>query len=642
MQVLSAQKIRLSFGVEEILKGADLTIDTGARIGLVGQNGCGKSTLLRVLTGEYEPDSGTVSVPRGIRIGYLEQIVSPFGEGSVWNQLLEVFAPVFRMEEELRALEHRMGIETGAEYDRIVNRYDRLMREFEDAGGYAYKSRIQGTLIGLGFTPDQYDQEASTLSGGQQARLALARLLLSNPDLLLLDEPTNHLDLSAVQWLEDFLRSFRGAILIVSHDRYFLNTLATEIVELHQGVTERYAGNYTHYLEERKTRREIREKAWQLQQQEIQRQEDIIEKLRSYNREKSIKRARSREKILEKIQVLDRPDQEESLTFRFQEDISSGEDVLFAEHLSKAFGPLTLFEEYHLHVRRGERIAIIGPNGCGKSTLLKILCGRLAPDEGYVRRGTNVEIGYFDQQQSELLSSNTVIEELHDSYPFMTLGQLRGALAVFYFRGDDVFKPLAALSGGEKARLSLLKLMLHHDNTLLLDEPTNHLDADVREALETAMEGFRGTVIAVSHDRYFINRFANRILCFEKNGTILDVPGNYDDFLAHLERLKNPEIQIETSTLSKTAQRKQQREERESAKAKKQLRETADLAETRVMELEEALEQCSASMSVPDLSPEDLLKASQQYADLEKELAEAMDLWEKAAGDLEDLTAEPQ
>ncbi|MBQ6476115.1 MAG: ABC-F family ATP-binding cassette domain-containing protein, partial [Clostridia bacterium] len=367
MQVLSAQKIRLSFGVEEILKGADLTIDTGARIGLVGQNGCGKSTLLRVLTGEYEPDSGTVSVPRGIRIGYLEQIVSPFGEGSVWNQLLEVFAPVFRMEEELRTLEHRMGIETGAEYDRIVNRYDRLTREFEDAGGYAYKSRIQGTLIGLGFTPDQYDQEASTLSGGQQARLALARLLLSNPDLLLLDEPTNHLDLSAVQWLEDFLRSFHGAILIVSHDRYFLNTLATEIVELHQGVTERYTGNYTRYLEERKTRREIREKAWQLQQQEIQRQEDIIEKLRSYNREKSIKRARSREKILEKIEVLDRPDQEESLTFRFQEDISSGEDVLFAEHLSKAFGPLTLFEEYHLHVRRGERIAIIGPNGCGKS-----------------------------------------------------------------------------------------------------------------------------------------------------------------------------------------------------------------------------------------------------------------------------------
>ena len=631
MQVLHAQKINLSFGTLDVLKGADLSVESGSRIGLVGRNGAGKSTFLRVITGQYTPDSGQVVVPRGVRVGYLEQLVGPPGEGTVWEQLLAVFSPVFAMEEELRELEHRMGLVEGAEYERVAARYDQLSRAFEDAGGYSYKSRMQGTLNGLGFTAEQYDQPAATLSGGQQARLALAKLLLSAPDLLLLDEPTNHLDLAAVQWLEDFLRAFRGAIVIVSHDRYFLDALCGSIAEVSNGAITRYEGNYTSYLSQRRIRREQQEKAFRLQQQEIRRQEEIIERLKSYNREKSLKRARSREKVLDKVELLDRPDEDETLVFRFRADVASGGDVLMAENLTKGFGSEPLFSDFNLHVRSGDRVAIIGPNGCGKSTLLKILCGRLAPDRGFVRRGVNVEIGYFDQQQAELLSDNTVLDELHDCYPQMTAGQLRNALAVFYFRGDDVFKDLSSLSGGEKARLALLKLMLHHDNTLLLDEPTNHLDSDVREALESAMEGFEGTVVAVSHDRYFINRFANRIVCFQSDGGVIDVPGNYDDYLAYLERLKNPNAARNDEGPTRTAVKKQQKQSRETTKQRQAARIRSEQAEREVARLEEEVEACGAKLSDTSLSPEELIAESSRYAELEEQLARAMEEWEAAA-----------
>ena len=631
MQVLHAQKINLSFGTLDVLKGADLSVESGSRIGLVGRNGAGKSTFLRVITGQYAPDSGQVVVPRGVRVGYLEQLVGPPGEGTVWEQLLAVFAPVFAMEEELRELEHRMGLVQGAEYERVAARYDQLSHAFEDAGGYSYKSRMQGTLNGLGFTAEQYDQPAATLSGGQQARLALAKLLLSAPDLLLLDEPTNHLDLAAVQWLEDFLRAFRGAIVIVSHDRYFLDALCGSIAEVANGAITRYEGNYTSYLSQRRIRREQQEKAFRLQQQEIRRQEEIIERLKSYNREKSLKRARSREKVLDKVELLDRPDEDETLVFRFRADVASGGDVLMAENLTKGFGSEPLFSDFNLHVRSGDRVAIIGPNGCGKSTLLKILCGRLAPDRGFVRRGVNVEIGYFDQQQAELLSDNTVLDELHDCYPQMTAGQLRNALAVFYFRGDDVFKDLSSLSGGEKARLALLKLMLHHDNTLLLDEPTNHLDSDVREALESAMEGFEGTVVAVSHDRYFINRFANRIVSFQSDGGVIDVPGNYDDYLAYLERLKNPNAARNSEGPTRTAVKKQQKQSRETTKQRQAARIRNEQAEREVARLEEEVESCGAKLSDASLSPEELIAESSRYAELEEQLARAMEEWEAAA-----------
>ena len=636
MQVLHAQKIQLSFGTLDVLRGADLSVESGARIGLVGRNGTGKSTLLRVIAGEYAPDSGQVVVPRGIRVGYLPQIVAPPGAGTVWEQLLAVFAPVFAMEEELRELEHRMGVAQNSEYERIATRYDALSRAFEDAGGYAYKSRMQGTLAGLGFTPEQYDQQAATLSGGQQARLALAALLLSAPDVLLLDEPTNHLDLSAVQWLEDFLRAFRGAVVIVSHDRYFLDALCGSIAEVANGVLTRYEGNYTSYLQQRSTRRQQQEKAYQLQQQEIHRQEQIIERLKSYNREKSLKRARSREKVLEKVELLERPDQDETLKFGFSCEVASGDDVLMAQELSKSFSDTPLFENFNLHVRCGERVAIIDPNGCGKSTLLKILCGRMRPDRGFVRRGTNVEIGYFDQQQAELLSDATVLDELHNCYPRMTVGQLRNALAVFYFRGDDVFKDVASLSGGEKARLSLLKLMLHHDNTLLLDEPTNHLDSDVREALENALEGFSGTIVAVSHDRYFINRFANRIVCFQADGSIIDVPGNYNDYLAYLERLKNPQAN-KADEPTKTAVRKQQRQSREMTRQRQAARIRSEQAEREVQRLETELESCGARLSDGSLTPEEMIAESNRYAELEEALTRAMQEWEQAAEAYETL-----
>ncbi|MGN0996099.1 MAG: ribosomal protection-like ABC-F family protein, partial [Candidatus Ventricola sp.] len=520
MIILSAQNIAKSFGVNAVLRDVSFTIQQGDRIGLVGVNGCGKSTLMRIIAGLDAPDSGELAIVRGTRIGYLAQQDMVTSGASVWQELESVYTPVFDMEARLRALEDEMGRahEDAAQFSRLSAEYDKLTRRFEEADGYAWKSMVSGVLNGLGFTPAQYAQSVDSLSGGEKTRLCLARLLLQKPDLLLLDEPTNHLDMETLGWLENYLCAYRGSVLVISHDRYFLDHVCTGMVEILMGNAEQYSGNYTRYIAQRQERFETRMRAYTLQQKEIERQQAIIARYRMFNREKSIRAAESREKALERMEKLEKPADERAIRFQFEARRRTGEDVLHISEVSKSFGEKRLFDHLSLHVRAGDRIALIGPNGVGKSTLIKLITGEESADTGDIRYGANVDIGYYDQHQSALHPEKTVLDEVWDRFPRMEQSDVRGALGMFLFTGDDVFQPIKTLSGGEKGRVALTALMLRKDNLLLLDEPTNHLDMDSREVLEDALSGFGGTIITVSHDRYFINRVADRIIEMQPDG----------------------------------------------------------------------------------------------------------------------------
>lgn len=509
-----------------------MRLQNNERIGLVGVNGSGKTTLLRILNGEIQSDEGIVNFARGIKIGYMTQIFHPETGSTVLGEALGAVSDIKLMESRLRLLEQKMG-ETNAQEDLqlILNEYARLTEQFERSGGYETNSKVQGVLSGLGFSQEQFSQEASTLSGGELTRLGLAKLLLQKPDLLLLDEPTNHLDMTTLSWLENYLNGYEGAVIVVSHDRYFLNAVCTGMAELLFGSVETYHGNYSSYLAQREERFASRNKAYQLQQKEIMRQRAIIARFRSFNREKSIRAAESREKALERIDLLERPEEEKQVAFRFETKRLIGDIALDAHGLSKSFGTRTLFNDLNLYLRGGDRVALIGPNGIGKTTLLRCLMGREPLDNGEVRFGNKAQIGYFDQRQLDLNLDNDVLNEVWDAFPKLNQSQVRNALGLFLFSGDDVFAPIQLLSGGERSRVSLVKLMLNKDNFLLLDEPTNHLDADSREALEKALDGYDGTILAVSHDRYFINRFANRVFVLSQQG-ITVYEGNYDDYLA--------------------------------------------------------------------------------------------------------------
>ncbi|MBE5787787.1 MAG: ABC-F family ATP-binding cassette domain-containing protein, partial [Clostridiales bacterium] len=494
MIILTVQNLQKAFGGNEVLKDVNLTLQNGQRMGLVGVNGCGKSTLMRILAGKEYADGGSISLMKGMRVGYMEQQYAAREGATVFEELKDVYAPVFAMEEKMRAMEEKMALITDEqELIRLGDSYARMNDAFERADGYAWKSLIQGVLSGLGFKKEQYDQPASLLSGGELTRLCLAKLLLQKPDLLLLDEPTNHLDLQALSWLETYLCEYRGALIVVSHDRYFLDRVCTHITELLLGVAEQYEGNYSKYLPERTQRFEIRMRAWEQQQKFIAREEAIIARYKSFNREKSIKAAESREKRLEKVERLERPEDEKQVRFRFEAKRRTGEDVLDIRQLSKAFGERQLFQNVNLNLRAGDRVALLGPNGIGKSTLLRCLVGEIDPDAGVIRWGANVDPGYYDQQQRSLHPEKTVLDEVWDAFPRMEQSDVRGALGLFLFTGEDVFMPIRTLSGGEKGRVALTKLMLHKDNLLLLDEPTNHLDMDSREVLEDALENFEGT-----------------------------------------------------------------------------------------------------------------------------------------------------
>lgn len=551
--ILTCNDISKAYGTDEILRDVSFVLNEREKMAVVGINGAGKSTLLKIIAGELSADSGQVIKPKDVTIGYLSQQQDLTSGNTIRDEVMSVKADVLALERNMRRCEEEMKNLEGEELEKMLSTYNRLTHEFEQKNGYALRSEVNGVLRGLGFggadrcadapaggngseisgakEPDEFSAIVDTLSGGQKTRVALSKLLLSQPDIIMLDEPTNHLDMRSVEWLEAFLANYKGAVIIVAHDRYFLDRIATKVLEIENGKGRVYTGNFTAYSEKKKAVRADELKAYLNQQKEIEHQEKVIATLRSYNREKSIKRAESREKMLGKIERLERPTElDDKMNIRFQPCSESGSDVLDVKGLSKGFDGSVLFDNVEFLVKRGDRVGIIGDNGTGKTTLLRIICGRLAPDKGSYRLGTNVKIGYYDQEHHVLDPDNTIFEEISDAYPDMDNTRIRNLLAAFLFKGDDAFKLIRDISGGEKARVSLAKLMLSDANLLILDEPTNHLDIVSKEILEEAVSGYGGTVIFVSHDRYFINRTATRIMEITPEG-VTGFDGNYEYYI---------------------------------------------------------------------------------------------------------------
>ena len=631
MILMTVQGVSKSFGMKSVLKDISLTLQQGARMGLIGVNGSGKSTLFRLIAGQMEPDEGSISLMRGTRVGMLTQEADIQSDLTVREELSRVFEPVREMERRLRALEEEMAQkhEDEAELDRLSREYARLTDRFEDAGGYEWPSRIQGVLAGLGFAKGREDQPASVLSGGEKTRLCLARLLLTQPDLLMLDEPTNHLDLSSIQWLEDTLKKYRGTVLIISHDRYFMNSVCDCMAEISMRRLVQYEGNYDQFTVKRQAdiERQIRE--YKLQQAEIARQQAIIQRYRMYNREKSIRAAESREKRLEKMERLERPVDEQHVRFSFEARRRTGDDVLKVHGLAKGFEGRRLFENFDLHLRAGDRVAIIGPNGVGKSTLLNIIARKLKADAGEVEFGANVDLGYYEQHQTRLDPEKDVLNELWDAFPRLDLDRVRSVLALFLFTGDDVYKKISMLSGGEKGRVSLCKLMLKRDNLLLLDEPSNHLDMDSREVLEGALEDFDGTILTVSHDRYFINRVADRIIEMRPDG-VKEYLGNYDDYL---EKKRREEAGLEdaaASGMTKTQLDKHRRKERLLREGKKALEKQLEAAEARIAAAEKEIQDLETRMADPELyqRPDEARETARRHAELQAGMDALYEEWE--------------
>ena len=629
MILLSLQGVKKSFGTNEVLRDASLVLQDGQRMGLVGVNGCGKSTLMKIIAGLETADGGAITMQKGLKLGYLAQ-QGEVGEGrTVLEELESVFEPVVEMERQLRALEEQMA-DVGHDETllrRLGSQYDQLTRDFERANGYGWRSTVQGVLAGLGFRKEQQGQLASLLSGGERTRLCLGRMLLTEPDLLLLDEPTNHLDLKSIAWLENYLRTDRGAVLLISHDRYFMDHVCDRMCELLLGATECYDGNYTSYMAQRAERFEIRMKAYELQQKEIARQEAIIARYRQFNREKSIKLAESREKRLEKIERLEKPQDESAIRFRFDIRRRTGEDVMMVEELSKGYDGRTLFEHVKLHLRAGDRVALIGDNGVGKSTLFKCLIGEEKPDSGTVRMGSGVDIGYYDQHQAHLHPEKTVLDEVWDDFRRLDQTEVRGALGLFLFTGDEELMPVSTLSGGEKGRVALTKLMLRKDNVLLLDEPTNHLDMDSREVLESALADFPGTILAISHDRYFINRFATKVCVLEEGG-IKEYLGNYDDYFEKINREQEPDG--ETAGMTRTALEKEKRKSREEERRLKERKLALKQAEEAVARAEEEAAELEAALADPDTyqDTEKAARLAKEYQLKKDEIDRLYQAWE--------------
>ncbi len=529
--ILSVSHIHKSFQETPVLQDVSFHIEACDKAAIVGINGAGKTTLLRIIMGELSPDEGIVTISKDTSIGYLSQNQAVSGENSIYDELLSVRQNIVALEQRMRSVELQMKSASEEMLPGLMEHYANLTHAFESANGYAYKSELTGVLKGLGFEESEFSKSIDTLSGGQKTRVALGKLLLQKPDMIILDEPTNHLDMSSITWLETYLLNYKGAVILVSHDRYFLDRIAGKVIELDNTKATVFTGNYSAYAAKKEMLRIAQYNAYMNQQREIKHQEAVIEKLRSFNREKSIKRAESREKMLDKIEVLEKPVEVRSdMKLHLEPRILSGNDVLHVENISKSFDGLTLFTQLSFDIRRGEHVAIIGDNGTGKTTILKILNELLPPDDGMIRLGANVEIGYYDQEHHVLHPHKTLFEEISDDYPYLNNTEIRNTLAAFLFTGDDVFKKIGSLSGGERGRLSLAKLMLSESNFLILDEPTNHLDIMSKEILEDALNSYTGTVLYVSHDRYFINRTAGRILELNRH-LLTEYQGNYDYYL---------------------------------------------------------------------------------------------------------------
>ena len=603
--ILACHGINKAFGEEIIVKDGSFHIEDHEKAALVGPNGAGKSTIFKIIAGELPSDGGSVILTKGKTMGYLAQHQDMNTDRSIYEEVRTAKADIIAMEQKIRQLELEMKDLSGDSLEDHMDSYNRLTAAFERENGYAYESELTGVLKGLGFQEEEFTKPVNTLSGGQKTRVSLGKLLLTKPDILLLDEPTNHLDLNSITWLETYILNYPGAVLIVSHDRYFLNRIVTKVIEIENGELMTYSGNYTDYSQKKQQIREARIKEYLNQQQEIKHQEAVIEKLRSFNREKSIKRAESREKMLEKIKPVEKPiETNKDFQLKLEPATISGNDVLTVEHLSKAFPPQTLFSDISFEIKRGEHVAIIGDNGTGKTTLLKILNQVLPADNGTFTLGTNVQIGYYDQEHHVLHMEKTIFEEISDDYPTLTNTQIRNMLAAFLFTGDDVFKRISDLSGGERGRVSLAKLMLSEANFLILDEPTNHLDITSKEILEKALNNYTGTLLYVSHDRYFINQTATRILDLTHH-TFVNYIGNYDYYLEKKEELtaaytENIDMTSDSSTdsgevsaskLSWQEQKELQAKERKRLNELKKTEERISVLEDRDREIDDLMVQ---------------------------------------------------
>ncbi len=638
--ILACKNISKSFGTDQILNSVSFHVNEREKAAVIGINGAGKSTLFKIIIGELAPDEGEIVFAKGCTVGYLAQHQGLSSENSIYDEILTVKKDVIETEASIRQLEASMKGASGSQLEQMLASYTRLTHEFELKNGYSYKSEVVGILKGLGFTEEEFTKPVATLSGGQKTRVALGKLLLSKPDLILLDEPTNHLDMESIAWLETFLLNYPGSVVVIAHDRYFLDKVVTKVVELEHGRADSYEGNYTAYAEKKAMLRDAMLKHYLNQQKEIRHQEEVITKLRSFNREKSIRRAESREKMLEKIERVDKPvTYEPQMNITLEPHVISGNDVLKAENLSKAFGSLALFQNISFEIKRGERVAIIGNNGTGKTTLLKIINELLSADSGKVILGSKVKIGYYDQEHQVLDSDKTLFDELSDAHPDMDNTSIRNILAAFLFTGDDVFKRIRDISGGEKGRVSLAKLMLSEANLLILDEPTNHLDITSKEILENAINNYTGTVLYVSHDRYFINKTATRILNLTAN-TLVNYIGNYDYYLEKKDEL-SPNAASGTyentakgsseaeESGNKTDWKQQKEEQSKIRKRQNDLKKT----EEEIQKLELRNEEIDGLLTREEIytNSSELVKLTKEKKTLEARLEELMVIWEELA-----------
>ena len=634
MIVLSCNNLNKSFGIDSVLENVNFTVNECDKVGIIGVNGTGKTTLFKIISGIYGYDSGDIYTSKDCEIGYLEQNTNFHSENTILEEVLEVFKDVIDMEKYLRDLEHKISEESSninsIALEKLMNEYSNKLEEFSDMNGYGYKSEAKGVLKGLGFSDEDMNKPISILSGGEKTRVLLGKLLLKKPTLLLLDEPTNHLDSEAIEWLEIFLKQYKGTVILISHDRYFLDQVVNRIFEIHNKKLKTYKGNYSDFIKASAIEKELEKKKIEDQQKDLKKQEESIERLKAFGREKHIKRARSKEKALAKIDVLDKPEAyRKKARIEFNPSVTSGNDVLQLRDISMGYGERILFKDLNLDIYRGEKVALIGANGIGKSTLFKIIMNEIAPLSGNIKFGTNVNVSYFHQEQKTLTLDNTIIDEIWEDNKHLTQTDLRSMLGAFLFEGEEVFKKISTLSGGERARVAILKLILSNANLLLLDEPTNHLDIDSKEVLEEALSGYTGTIFTISHDRYFLNTVVDKVLVLDENG-ITEYLGNYDYYIEkkkQVQEMNNVEV-IEEKT--KTQLKEEKKKEREQREAEKKNRVKRQNIEKEIEETEAKIEEMDILLCQEEVysNPEKSKDVSQQKASLEEKLSALYEEWE--------------
>lgn len=635
MIVLSCNNLNKSFGIDTILENISFTVNEGDKVGIIGVNGTGKTTLFKVLSGIYGYDSGDIYLGKGVEIGYLEQNTNFQSEKTIYEEVLEVFSDLMDMEKYIRDLEIKIA-EEGSNpdskvLDKLMNEYSQKLELFSELNGYGYKSEVKGILKGLGFSDSDMETPINILSGGEKTRVLLSKLLLKNPSLLLLDEPTNHLDSDAIEWLEVFLKQYKGTVIIISHDRYFLDQVVNRVFEIHNKRLKTYNGNYSKFIELSNVEKELEVKRYEDQQKEIKKQEESIDRLKAYGREKHLKRARSKEKMLDKVDVLDKPDVfRKKASIQFSPSVSSGNDVLQVEDLSMGYGERILFKDINFNIYRGEKVALIGANGIGKSTLFKIIMNEIVPLTGTTKLGANVHVDYFHQEQKTLNLDNTIIDEIWNDHPSLNQTTLRNMLGSFLFEDEEVFKKISTLSGGERARVAILKLILSNSNFLLLDEPTNHLDIDSKEVLEEALLNYTGTLFTISHDRYFLNTVVDKILVLDSEG-ITEYLGNYDYYMDKKKQTIEMNTIETTEEKTKTQLKDEKRKEREQRELEKKARVKRQNIEKEIEEIELEIEELNVLMCQEEIysNPEKSKEVSQNKTSLEDRLNNLYEEWEQ-------------